>query len=47
MKAVRLYGREDLRIDDVAEPTVGAGEIMLKNAYVGLCGSDVHMYFAP
>ncbi|MCT1550831.1 alcohol dehydrogenase catalytic domain-containing protein [Brevibacterium casei] len=47
MKAVRLHGREDLRIDDVAEPTVGPGEIMLKNAYVGICGSDVHLYFAP
>lgn len=47
MKAVRLHGKEDLRIDDVAEPTVGPGRIKLKNAYVGICGSDVHMYFAP
>jgi (R,R)-butanediol dehydrogenase / meso-butanediol dehydrogenase / diacetyl reductase len=47
MRAARYYGREDLRIEEVAEPTPGFGEVKLQNAYAGICGSDLHAYFAP
>ncbi|WKD57921.1 L-threonine 3-dehydrogenase [Corynebacterium capitovis DSM 44611] len=45
MKAVRLYGPEDLRIDDVEEP--GAPEpgwVTLDIGWAGICGSDLHLY---
>ena len=45
MKAVRYYGKEDLRIDDIAEPEVRPGTVKIAPAYTGICGSDVHLYF--
>ncbi|QLJ04022.1 2,3-butanediol dehydrogenase [Streptomyces sp. NEAU-sy36] len=47
MKAARIYGKEDLRIEEVPEPTPGPGEVKLRNAYAGICGSDLHFYFYP
>lgn len=45
MKAVRLYGREDLRIDDVAEPGAPeAGWVTVDVGWAGICGSDLHLY---
>lgn len=45
MRAVRVHGHEDIRIEDVDEPVVGPGEVALRVLYNGLCGSDVHEYF--
>ncbi|NLU74019.1 alcohol dehydrogenase catalytic domain-containing protein [Streptomyces sp. HNM0575] len=45
MRAVRLYGREDIRIEDVPLPRPGPGEVAVRVLYNGLCGSDVHEYF--
>jgi (R,R)-butanediol dehydrogenase/meso-butanediol dehydrogenase/diacetyl reductase len=45
MRAARLYGSEDLRVENVDDPTPGPGQVKLKNAYAGICGSDLHMYF--
>lgn len=47
MRAARYYGREDIRIEEVVEPAPGVGEVKLKNAFAGICGSDLHAYFAP
>ncbi len=47
MRAVRFHGREDLRTEDVAEPSPGPGEVKLRNAFNGICGSDLHCYFNP
>ena len=44
MKAVRYYGKEDLRIEDVEEPRVRPGTVKLKPAYTGICGSDLHLF---
>jgi L-iditol 2-dehydrogenase len=45
MLAARLYGARDLRIDQVPEPPApGRGQITLKVASVGICGSDLHTY---
>src|SRR5438876_5138572 len=46
MIAARLYAREDLRLEEVPEPTPGPGEVKLRVAYAGLCGTDLHEYFA-
>jgi len=45
MIAARLHGREDLRIEDVAEPEPGPGEVKIAVAHNGLCGTDLHEYF--
>lgn len=47
MRAAMFYAQEDLRIEDIAEPEPGPGEVKLRNAYVGICGSDLHMFYSP
>ena len=47
MRAVRFYGQEDLRLEDIAEPAAGPGEVKVRNAFNGICGSDLHCYFNP
>jgi (R,R)-butanediol dehydrogenase/meso-butanediol dehydrogenase/diacetyl reductase len=42
MKALRWYGRRDLRYDDVPEP--GPGQIKIRVALAGICGSDIKEY---
>jgi L-iditol 2-dehydrogenase len=44
MRASRLYGIRDLRLEDLPRPAPGPGEVLLKVASVGTCGSDVHYY---
>jgi L-iditol 2-dehydrogenase len=44
MRASRLHGVRDLRLEDLPRPTPGPGEVLLKVAAVGVCGSDVHYY---
>ncbi|WP_242623114.1 hypothetical protein [Pseudonocardia sediminis] len=46
MRAVVYNGRNDISIDDVAEPKAGEGEVKLQVGYNGICGSDLHEYFA-
>jgi (R,R)-butanediol dehydrogenase / meso-butanediol dehydrogenase / diacetyl reductase len=47
MKAAQFYGKEDLRLEDVPEPSPGPGEVKLQNAFAGICGSDLHFYYSP
>ncbi|MGD9142232.1 MAG: alcohol dehydrogenase catalytic domain-containing protein [Dehalococcoidia bacterium] len=44
MKALRLYGRRDLRYDDVPEPSPGPGQLKIKVSLAGICGSDIKVY---
>lgn len=45
MKAARLHGARDMRVEDVPEPTSpGPGEALLAVGPVGVCGSDLHTY---
>ncbi|OOQ88087.1 (R,R)-butanediol dehydrogenase [Penicillium brasilianum] len=44
MRAVRYHGREDVRVDDVPGPVCGSGQVKIKPAFVGICGSDLHEY---
>jgi L-iditol 2-dehydrogenase len=44
MRVSRLYGIRDLRLEELPRPTPGRGEVLLKLASVGVCGSDVHYY---
>jgi len=44
MKAAVLYGREDVRIEHVPVPAVGAGEILLRTRVALTCGTDVKVF---
>jgi L-iditol 2-dehydrogenase len=45
MKAARLHGARDFRIEDVREAAPpGPGEVLVRIGSVGVCGSDLHTY---
>lgn len=44
MKAARFYDREDIRIEDIPEPTVEPGHVGIDVAWCGICGTDLHEY---
>lgn len=45
MKAARLHGAHDIRVDTVSDPgVVGPGDVLIRVGAVGICGSDLHMY---
>jgi len=44
MRAVRLWGRRDLRVADEDLPRPAAGEELVRVTAVGICGSDIHWF---
>ena len=46
MKAARWHAARDIRVEDVPEPEAGPGEVKIKVAWTGICGSDLHEYLA-
>ena len=44
MKSIVAYGAKDLRIEDQETPTPGPGQVLIKMAAGGICGSDLHYY---
>ncbi|MEI4473601.1 2,3-butanediol dehydrogenase [Frigidibacter sp. MR17.24] len=46
MKAARWHGVKDIRVEDLAEPVPGPGEVKVRVAWTGICGSDLHEYLA-
>jgi len=44
MNAVVLYGREDLRLEQVEIPSAGPGEIVVQVAAALTCGTDLKVY---
>src|ERR1700733_15212628 len=44
MQALVLENARDLHIRDIAEPVVGAQDVLIKVKACGICGSDVHGY---
>jgi (R,R)-butanediol dehydrogenase/meso-butanediol dehydrogenase/diacetyl reductase len=46
MKALRWYGKKDLRIENIPEPKPGKDEVKIKVEWCGICGSDLHEYEA-
>jgi L-iditol 2-dehydrogenase len=41
MRAAHYYSNRDVRVQDVEEPRIGPGELLVRMDAVGLCGSDV------
>lgn len=44
MKALRWYGRKDLRYEDMPEPSPGRGQVKVKVHLAGICGTDLKEY---
>jgi L-iditol 2-dehydrogenase len=44
MRAGVLHGREDLRVDDVAAPVAGPGELVVRVGAALTCGTDLKVY---
>ncbi len=45
MKALYIHGKQDIRLEEAPLPEPGEGEVRLRMAYAGICGSDLHYYF--
>ncbi|OJJ88282.1 uncharacterized protein ASPGLDRAFT_41825 [Aspergillus glaucus CBS 516.65] len=41
MKSVRFHGPGDIRVDEIDEPFCRAGEVKIRPAFVGICGSGM------
>ncbi|MBW4575794.1 MAG: alcohol dehydrogenase catalytic domain-containing protein [Aphanothece sp. CMT-3BRIN-NPC111] len=44
MLAALLYGREDLRLEEVADPTPAPGEVVIQVAAATTCGTDLKVW---
>lgn len=44
MKAVRLHGANDARLDEIAEPELRDGTVKVKVSWAGICGSDLALF---
>jgi len=44
MKAVRFYGQNDIRLEDIPIPKVEAGGLLVKVEACAICGTDLKMY---
>src|SRR3954469_11247543 len=44
MKAGILYGEREIRVGTVPDPEVAPGEVLIRSAFAGLCGTDLHIY---
>jgi len=42
MKVAVIHGPGDLRLDQAAEPVAGPGDVIVKVAAAGICGTDLH-----
>lgn len=47
MRAARIHGTEDVRVEVVNRPRATPGTVLLRNAFAGICGTDLHLFFAP
>lgn len=46
MKAVRYYGKQDVRVEEVDEPELVDGSVKIAPAFNGLCGSDLSLFYS-
>jgi 2-desacetyl-2-hydroxyethyl bacteriochlorophyllide A dehydrogenase len=47
MKTARFYGGPDVRVEEMAIPEPGPGEVLVRVRAAGICGSDLHGYREP
>lgn len=39
MRALRFHGKKDIRLDQIPIPVTGKGQVKVKPAFVGICGT--------
>lgn len=44
MKAGILYNDRDIRVGDAPDPQIAPNQVLIKNHFAGICGTDVHIY---
>jgi len=44
LRAARWHGRNDLRVENVPDPTPSPGDVVIRVAYCGVCGTDLEEY---
>lgn len=44
MKALVWYGKEDLRLQEVPLPSIGAQDVLIKVTYAGICATDQEIF---
>ena len=44
MRAIRVHGRDDLRLDNIPPPVPHRDEAVVRVIYGGICGSDLHYW---
>jgi (R,R)-butanediol dehydrogenase/meso-butanediol dehydrogenase/diacetyl reductase len=44
MRAARWHGRDDVRVEEVPDPTPGPGDVVIRVGYCGVCGTDLEEY---
>lgn len=45
MQALRFHAKRDLRLEEVETPKEpGPGQVVIRNRFVGICGTDLHEY---
>lgn len=44
MRAARFHNREDIRVEQIDEPALKDGHVIVDVAWCGICGSDLHEY---
>jgi len=44
MKAGILYNDKDIRVGDAPAPKIKPDEVLVQNAFAGICGTDLHIY---
>jgi (R,R)-butanediol dehydrogenase/meso-butanediol dehydrogenase/diacetyl reductase len=44
MKAVRIYGEKDIRVEDVSIDDPKDDQVQIRVKFCGICGSDLHAY---
>lgn len=45
MKALFIHGKQDIREEEAPTPEPGDGQVRLRMAYAGVCGSDLHYFY--
>ena len=44
MKSIVYHSAQEITVEDQPMPEIAAGEVLIKVAYVGVCGSDMNIY---
>ena len=47
MKALHYHGPRNVEFVDIPKPTAAPGQVVVKVAYCGICGTDIHAYSMP